>query len=225
MKRSGILIFVLILAVAGVLLAKRLTKRPPERPPVVAARAPQAESPAPQTSAPEASAPAASAQPTEPEHQPAPPSPTDEPKRPQTEARPAEQVKPDRPAAQSAPPAPPAAPAPQPAPEPAHPLSGADLSACLTSGRPTMADFGAGWCQPCKQMEPVLEQAAAKYAGKANIVYIDTDEYGRTARQYQIRLIPTQIFFDSEGKEIFRNIGLFPIEKIDEQLAKLGVQQ
>jgi thioredoxin 1 len=209
MKRSGILIFVLILAVAGVLLAKRLTKEAPARPAGVATLP----------------APAASPAVPQPEQPPAPPSPTDEPQRPQTEARPAEQAKPDRPVAQSPSPAPPAAPSPPPAAQPAHPLSGADLAACLTSGRPTMADFGAGWCKACKQMEPVLEQAAANYAGTANIVLVDTDDYGAIARQYRIRLIPTQIFFDSNGKEVFRNTGPFPIEKIDEQFAKLGANQ
>ena len=217
MKRSGILIFVLILAVAGVLIAKRLTKRPPERPPVVAARAPQPESPAPQT-------PAASAQPTQPEDQPALPSPTDEPQRPQTEARPAEQAKPDRPAAQSSPPAPPAAPSPPPTAQPTHPLSGADLAACLTSGRPSMADFGAGTCKVCKELQPTIDAAAERYRGKANIVYVDTGLYPGIASRYRVSLIPTQIFFDSDGSEVSRNVGKITPDEIDRRLADLGAE-
>ncbi len=114
--------------------------------------------------------------------------------------------------------------APQPKPELAEPLSGSQFAECLQNGRPTMADFGAGWCRACKHMEPILAEAAAKYADRADIVYVDTDDYSAIAKQYGIRLIPTQIFFDSQGKEAFRNIGLFPIEKIDQQFTKLGLQ-
>jgi thioredoxin 1 len=111
------------------------------------------------------------------------------------------------------------------APEPVEPLPGSSLTECLQNGRPTMVDFGAGWCRPCKEMEPVVTDAATKYTGKADIVFVDTDKYSSIARRYGIRLIPTQIFFDAEGKEVFRNSGVLPLHKIDEQFTRLGIQK
>jgi thioredoxin 1 len=107
--------------------------------------------------------------------------------------------------------------------EPVEPLPGSKLKQALSSGQPTMVDFGAGWCQPCKMMDPVLKEAARKYQGKANIVYVDTDEFPQMARDYKIRAIPTQIFFDSSGKEVNRHMGYWPLEELDRQLAALGV--
>ena len=86
-----------------------------------------------------------------------------------------------------------------------------------------MVDFGAGWCQACKMMDPVLKESAKKYHGTANIVYVDTDKFSQIARDYKITAIPTQIFFDSSGKEANRHMGYWPLEEVDKQLAALGV--
>ena len=119
----------------------------------------------------------------------------------------------------------PASPKPEPAPPATtEPLPGSTFVQCLNSGVPTMADFGAGWCRACQDMEPIVEQAAVRYAGKANIVYVDTDDYGDVARSYRISAIPTQIFFDSMGHESSRHIGILPIEGIDARFAALGVK-
>jgi thioredoxin 1 len=106
--------------------------------------------------------------------------------------------------------------------EPVELLPGSKLEEALTNGQPTMADFGAGWCQACKMMDPVLKQAARKYEGKADIVYVDTDKFPQMARDYKIRAIPTQIFFDAAGQEVNRHMGYWPIEEIDKQFAALG---
>ena len=218
MRSRAWVILIVIAAVLAVVLAKRAPKSPSPPEPAAVAQAPQTQTPV----APAGPPPSAAGIPAEGERpptspEPAPPEPTQaEPQPPAPESVPREE------------PAPEAAPAeetPQASPEPVEPLPGSKLAECLRNGRPTMADFGAGWCRPCKQMDPVLAEAAAKYAGKADILYVDTDEYGSLARQYGIRLIPTQIFFDSEGKEVSRNTGVFPIDDIDRQFADLGVQQ
>lgn len=103
------------------------------------------------------------------------------------------------------------------------PLSGAKLAECLASGRPTLAEFGAGWCRQCKMMAPVIEEAAAKYKGKAHVVYVDVMSHGDVARQHGVRLIPTQIFFGSDGKEASRHTGYYPLTDIARELAALGV--
>ena len=106
----------------------------------------------------------------------------------------------------------------------AGPLPGTELAAVLRSGRPTMADFGKGWCQPCKAMVPVLERAARQYKGKANVVFVDMEAYPAIAAAHRINVMPTQIFFDAAGKEVARHIGFMPNEDINRELTKAGVK-
>ena len=137
--------------------------------------------------------------------------------------------------AANAKPQPPASPEPEPEPEPptpqepaakeVAPLPSSKLAECLKSGRPTMADFGAGWCSPCRRMEPVLVEAATKYQGKANVVYVDTDKYANVARSYRIVSIPTQIFFDAKGEKVSQHIGYWSIEDVGRALAAAGVAE
>ena len=87
-----------------------------------------------------------------------------------------------------------------------------------------MADFGAGWCEACKKMVPVLAESAATYQGKANVVFVDTDTYPEQAKSFQITAIPTQIYFDTKGKEAARHVGFMPMEDVSAQMAALGVK-
>ena len=109
--------------------------------------------------------------------------------------------------------------------KPEGPLPGSKLADCLKSGRPTMADFGKGWCVPCKMMVPVLKQAAQDYWGKANIVFVELQDYGELGRKYRIATMPTQIFFDAKGKEVNRHMGYMGSEDIARELAALGVRR
>jgi thioredoxin 1 len=107
----------------------------------------------------------------------------------------------------------------------AAPLPGSKLEASLKNGRVTMADFGKGWCQPCKMMVPVLERAASDYAGKANIVFVDMEQYDDLARMFRITVMPTQIFFDAKGHQVARHIGYMSAEDVEKQLAALAVKR
>ena len=98
------------------------------------------------------------------------------------------------------------------------------LSKALKSKRPVLADFGRGTCIPCKMMQPILEKLQKAYAGKAEILIIDVGEYAALARKYKIMIIPTQIFFDSSGKEVYRHQGFMPEQDIIAQLKKMGVE-
>ena len=109
--------------------------------------------------------------------------------------------------------------------DPHVPLPGSGLPACLKSGLPTMADFGRGWCKPCKAMVPLLKQAARDYRGKAHIVFVELDEYARLGREYRIAAMPTQIFFDAKGKEVSRHIGYLDNKGIDSGFANLKVKK
>ena len=79
-------------------------------------------------------------------------------------------------------------------------------------------------CILCKQMKPILEELAAEYEGKASILIIEMDEYMALTRRYGIRLIPTQIFFDAQRKEVYRNEGLMSKESIKEKFEEMGVK-
>ncbi len=98
------------------------------------------------------------------------------------------------------------------------------LNKALKSERPVVADFGRGTCIPCKMMQPILEKLQKEYAGKAEILILDVGEYASLSRKYRIQLIPTQIFFDAHGNEIYRHQGFMSEADIVIQLKKMGTE-
>lgn len=75
---------------------------------------------------------------------------------------------------------------------------------------PRLLDLGATKCIPCKMMAPILEELRKEYAGKLKVELIDVWENPAAADPYGIEQIPTQIFFDASGKELFRHEVFFP---------------
>ena len=107
------------------------------------------------------------------------------------------------------------------------PLAGAqrlDFSKVPVKGMVTMIDLGATQCIPCKMMAPIMEKMEKVYQGKAAIVFIDVWENREQAGRFGISVIPTQIFFDREGKEVYRHVGFMNEEAIVAQLQKMGVK-
>ena len=92
-----------------------------------------------------------------------------------------------------------------------------------TKGTVTMIDLGAKKCIPCKMMAPILVKLEKAYKGKADIVFIDVWENKQPAQRFKIRAIPTQIFFNAQGKEVYRHVGFLDEKSIVEQLIKMGV--
>lgn len=90
-------------------------------------------------------------------------------------------------------------------------------------GMVTMIDLGAKKCIPCKMMAPILTKLEKTYAGRAVIVFIDVAKHRDQARRFAIRAIPTQIFFDAAGREIYRHVGFLDENSIIRQLQKMGV--
>ncbi len=91
-------------------------------------------------------------------------------------------------------------------------------------GMVTMVDLGAKKCIPCKMMAPILEKLEKAYAGRAAIVFLDVWEDPKPAHRFGISGIPTQIFFDKEGKEVFRHLGFLNEEEIVRRLKDMGVK-
>jgi thioredoxin 1 len=98
------------------------------------------------------------------------------------------------------------------------------IPAIPVKGMVTMVDLGAGSCIPCKMMEPILKKVEERYKDKAAIVFIDLRYHRDQAARFKVRAIPTQVFFDSEGKEVYRHVGFMSEDAIIEQLGKMGVQ-
>jgi thioredoxin 1 len=91
-------------------------------------------------------------------------------------------------------------------------------------GMVTMIDLGAKKCIPCKMMAPILEKLGKEYTGRAAIVFLDVWEDRAPAKRFAIKGIPTQIFFDKEGKEVFRHLGFLSEEEIVRRLKEMGVK-
>jgi len=75
-----------------------------------------------------------------------------------------------------------------------------DIEQLKSYGLPTIIDFGAETCTPCKEMAPVLEKLNSELQGKAIIKFVDVSKYPKIAENYPISVIPTQVFFDKDGK-------------------------
>ncbi len=99
-----------------------------------------------------------------------------------------------------------------------------DFSKVPEKGMVTMIDLGAKKCIPCKMMAPIMEKLEKVYRGKAAIIFIDVWENRSQAGRFGIQVIPTQIFFDREGKEVYRHVGFMSEEAIVGTLEKMGVK-
>lgn len=82
------------------------------------------------------------------------------------------------------------------------------------SALPRLVDLGAGKCIPCKMMAPILEELESEYEGRFEVLFIDVWKNPDEGKKYGIKLIPTQIFYDTSGKELFRHEGFFSREDI-----------
>lgn len=102
------------------------------------------------------------------------------------------------------------------------PTAVAEQSTPVSAALPKLVDLGAGKCIPCKAMAPILEELKKTYAGKMDVVLIDVWQNPTEADKYKINLIPTQIFFAPDGKELFRHEGFFSREDILAKWKELG---
>ncbi|PKL16752.1 MAG: thioredoxin [Spirochaetae bacterium HGW-Spirochaetae-5] len=90
----------------------------------------------------------------------------------------------------------------------------------------TFVELGSVNCIPCRMMVPVMEKIEKTYPGQVKIVFHDvwTPEGKTSGAKYAIRVIPTQVFLDKDGKEYFRHEGFFPFEEVDKILKQKGVK-
>jgi thioredoxin 1 len=103
-------------------------------------------------------------------------------------------------------------------------MAAATAAEVPVKGMVTVIDLGAKKCIPCKMMAPILEKLEKEYAGRAAIVFLDVWEDQGPAKRFGIRTIPTQIFFDKDGKEVYRHVGFLSEEEIVRRLKDMGVK-
>jgi thioredoxin 1 len=85
----------------------------------------------------------------------------------------------------------------------------------------TMVDLGAKYCVPCKMMAPILTELEKEYHGRAAVIFIDIREQKDKAKEFNVLVIPTQIFYNKSGQEVWRHIGFLAKESIKAKLDAL----
>jgi thioredoxin 1 len=87
----------------------------------------------------------------------------------------------------------------------------------LEAGAPVLVDFGAEWCHPCIQLDPIVEQLAEEWDGRLKVVKMDIDENVDTTIRFGVMGVPTLLLF-VDGEPVERMVGFVPREKIIQTL-------
>ncbi len=92
--------------------------------------------------------------------------------------------------------------------------------------RVTFVEIGSVNCIPCKAMQPIMKEVEEEYKGRVKIVFHDvwTPKGKMDAAKYNIRVIPTQVFLDKDGKEYFRHEGYYPKADVVKVIKMQGVK-
>jgi thioredoxin 1 len=94
----------------------------------------------------------------------------------------------------------------------------------LGNGKPVLVDLGSDTCVNCKMMISVIEELRAGYSEQLQAEFLDVHKYPGLSTMYGIKLIPTQIFYDAAGAELFRHEGFFSTDDILAKWKEFGVE-
>ncbi len=98
-----------------------------------------------------------------------------------------------------------------------------EFDTALKSGKAVLVDFGSNSCLPCRKLRPILDEIKKEKGGQVEVLVIDVNKHQGLSREYKVRVIPTLVFFDAGGKEVFRTQGFMSKAALLEHLAKVGV--
>lgn len=96
-----------------------------------------------------------------------------------------------------------------------------DFNEIINSDKPTLVDFYANWCGPCKMMTPIIEETKTKLGDKATVLKVNVDENKEVSIKYGIRSIPTLVLFQ-KGQPIWRQSGVVQSSKLVEEVEKVA---
>lgn len=95
--------------------------------------------------------------------------------------------------------------------------------ASVSGAAVTFVELGSDSCVPCREMRPVMDAVARRYAAQVAVVFYDVYEHRDLATRFEVRVIPTQVFLDAQGKEFYRHEGFLPQDEIERLLAERGL--
>lgn len=98
-----------------------------------------------------------------------------------------------------------------------------DFNEFIKEDKPTLVDFFATWCGPCKMQSPIIEKVKASVGDTANVLKIDIDKNAETARKYNVQSIPTLILFKN-GEPVWRAVGLQQADVLEAKLKEFGAK-
>ena len=90
---------------------------------------------------------------------------------------------------------------------------------------PVLLEFSLDICMPCRRMKPILEEVAKEYQNKLLVKILEIEDYPDLTRQFDIRVVPTQIFLDSQGKVFQRHEGFLDKASLVGVLNRMGVKK
>ena len=92
----------------------------------------------------------------------------------------------------------------------------------IKGGKPTVVDFFATWCGPCKMQSPILDAVKAEVGDEANIIKVDVDRNQELAARYRIQSVPTLIMFRN-GEPVWRGAGVHQKEQLVAKIREMNV--
>ncbi len=92
-----------------------------------------------------------------------------------------------------------------------------DFNEMIKDSKPTLVDFFATWCGPCRMQGPILADVKTKVGESANIIKIDIDKNGELAQRYRVQSVPTLILFVN-GEPVWRGVGVHQADQLEAKI-------
>jgi thioredoxin 1 len=109
-------------------------------------------------------------------------------------------------------------------PSPVSNLDSAGFARVRFNGKHSLIEFGGRNCVPCRQMQPVLAELSVQYGRVLNVCNVYMENGKDLFREYRVVLIPTQVIFDTSGKEIGRHVGFWEKDEMVAELKRLRIK-